>query len=217
MKSTILLVDDHEMMLEGLKSILSVEKEFEVVGTVTDGRQAVETVRRHSPDVVVMDIGMRELSGVEATRQIKAAHPETKVVALSMFSDRRYVMAMLDAGASAYVVKLSAYNELRSAVRAVVSGKHYLSSEVVGAVIDEHRSRSARRAKSNASALAPREREVVQLLAEGYSSPQIASRLYISPATVDSHRRNVMRKLRLHSVAELTKYAIREGLTSLDG
>lgn len=214
MSIRILLVDDHAMLREGLRAILARERDVEVVGEASDGRTAVAQARALAPDVVVMDVGMSDLNGIEATRQIRAENPNARVLALSTHSDRRYVAGMLEAGASGYVVKVSAYDELRHAVRAVAAGRVYLSPPIAEQVGAAH----ARAAGAGAStaALGPREREVLQLVAEGCSSPEIARRLHISAHTVDTHRRNIMQKLGIHNVAELTRYAIREGITHLD-
>lgn len=216
MSTRVLIADDHQMLRESLRSMLESEDDLEVVGEAADGRDAVTMARTLAPDVVVMDIGMADLNGVEATRQIRAENREIKVVALSMYSDRRSVLRMLEAGASGYVLKSAAYDELRRAVRAVRKGKNYLSPDITGEVIEEHVRPPSDPDTSTYATLGPREREVVQLLAEGHSSPRIAQRLHISVRTVETHRRNIMKKLRLHNVAELTKYALREGLTSLD-
>jgi two-component system NarL family response regulator len=215
MSIRVLLVDDHELMREGLRAILEKEPHLEVIGEAQSGREAVEQVRALAPDLVIMDVAMKDLNGIEATRQIRAASDGVKVVALSSYSDRRYVTAILAAGASAYVLKANAYDNLRRAVDAAIRGKSYLCPEVASGVIQA--ATAAGPAGSTVySVLGPREREVLQLLAEGLSSPQIAARLHVSTATVESHRRNLMAKLEIHSVAELTKYAIREGITSLD-
>lgn len=216
MSIKVLLADDHQMLRDGLRFILALEDDVEIVGEVADGRSAVAMARTLAPDVVVMDIGMPDLNGVEATRQIKAENAKVRVIALSMHSDRRYVMRMLEAGASAYVLKAAAYDELRSALRAVSRGKSFLSPDITGVVIDEHIRPPSEAGTSTYTTLGPREREIVQLLAEGHSSPEIARQLHISVRTVETHRRNIMSKLGVHNVAELTKYAIREGLTSLD-
>lgn len=215
MNIRVLLVDDHELMREGLRAILEREPDIEVIGEAKSGREAVERVSTLAPDLVIMDVAMKDLNGIEATRQIRAASEGVKVVALSSYSDRRYVTAILAAGASAYVLKANAYDNLRRAVDAAIRGKSYLCPEVATGVIQAATAAGA--ADSTVYALlGPREREVLQLLAEGLSSPEIAARLHVSTATVESHRRNLMSKLEIHSVAELTKYAIREGLTSLD-
>lgn len=216
MSIRILLADDHKVLRDGLRSILASEEGFEVIGEASDGRTAVEMARSLVPDVVIMDIGMPDLNGVDATRQIRAENPDVKVIGLSMYSDRRYVLGMLEAGASGYVLKAGAYDELRRAVQIVREGKSYLSPDITGVVVEAHKRAAAEPDTSVSTPLGPREREIVQLLAEGHTSPQIAQRLHISTSTVETHRRNIMKKLGLHSVAELTKYAIREGLTSLD-
>jgi two-component system NarL family response regulator len=216
MSVQILLADDHQMLRDGLRSILASEPDIEVVGEAENGHAAVAMARTLRPNVVVMDIGMCGLNGVEATRQIKAENPKVHVIALSTYSDRRYVLSMLEAGASGYVLKASAYDELLRAVRAVAEGKNYLSPDITGVVVDAHLHAQSESGASAYTSLGPREREIVQLLAEGHTSPEIARRLHISTSTVETHRRNIMRKLDVHSIAELTKYAVREGLTSLD-
>jgi DNA-binding NarL/FixJ family response regulator len=216
MSIRILIADDHQMLREGLRAILEKQKNAEVVGEASDGRTAVEMARALVPDVVAMDISMPDLNGVEATRQIKAENPAVKVIALSRHSDARYVRRMLEAGASGYVLKSGAYEELRRAIDAVSEGNHYLSPRITGAVIDTHLRVTSEPQSSGPETLSSREQEIVQLLAEGHTSPEIARRLHISTRTVEGHRRNIMRKLKVHSVAELTKYAIREGLTSAE-
>jgi DNA-binding NarL/FixJ family response regulator len=216
MSIRVLLADDHQMLRDGLRAVLAVENDIEVIGEAGDGQAAVEMAGRLVPDVVLMDIGMHGLNGVEATRRIKAENPNVKVIALSTYSDKRYVLSMLEAGASGYVLKAAAVDEMCRAVRAVAEGKRYLSPDVAGLVVDARLGAPAQSDASSSSILGPREREVLQLLAEGHSSPAIARRLHIAPSTVETHRRNIMRKLDVHSVAELTKYAIREGLTPLD-
>jgi len=214
--TTVLLVDDHQMLRDGLRGILAAEPGIEVIGEAGDGRAAVAMTRELAPEVVVMDLGMREMNGIEATRQIKRARPATRVIVLSTYSDPRYVLSAHEAGASGYLLKLSAFDDLLRAVRAVGAGKTYWSPEiaevVVAAKVREH---SARGSPTRVN-LGPREREVLQLLAEGRTSSQIARQLHVSIRTVETHRRNIMRKLDLHSVAELTKFAIREGLTQLE-
>jgi two-component system NarL family response regulator len=209
----ILLVDDHAMLREGLRSILRAESDVEVVGEAADGNSAIELARTLAPDIVVMDVGMPDLNGMEATRRIRAGSPGTRVIALSTHSDRRYVLGMLEAGAAGYVVKVSAYDELRQAVRTVAGGRVYLSPQIADVVLAAHVATSPTGA---AKLLGSREREVLQLIAEGHRSPEIARRLHISAHTVETHRRNLMQKLGLHSVADLTRYAIREGITQAD-
>lgn len=211
----ILLVDDHELMRQGLRSILEKEPEFEVVGEAANGREAVQAAAALRPDLVVMDVVMKDLNGIEATARIREAHERVQVVALSSHADPRYVTAILRAGASAYVMKSNAYDELRRAVRAALCGRSYLCAEVAGVVVENVRAADPA-AGSAYQVLTAREREVLQLVAEGLSAPQIAVRLHVSVHTVEAHRKSLARKLTFRSVAELTKYAIREGLTSAD-
>jgi DNA-binding NarL/FixJ family response regulator len=227
----VLLADDHRIVREGLRSLLESQPDMQVVAEAADGRQAVEMARDVSPDVVVMDVAMPQLNGIEATRQIAADEPGMKVVALSMHSDRRYVSEALKAGASGYVLKDGAFDELISAIRAVVADRVYLSPRVAGVVVDDYVRRLPQRGAATGAAtpsgtddgrrnvfdtLTPREREVLQLMAEGFATKEVAHRLHVSVKTVETHRRQIMDKLDMHSVAELTKYAIREGLTTLE-
>jgi len=163
-----------------------------------------------------MDIGMPELNGMDATRQICAELPKIKVLAVSMHADRQYVAGMLSAGASGYVVKDSAFDELVQAIRIVASGGRYLSPDIVGVVVDDYVQRLSPSSNSALAKLSEREREVLQLLAEGHATPDIGARLHISRKTVETHRKNIMLKLEIHNIADLTKLAVREGITSLD-
>lgn len=210
----ILLADDHRMMREGLRALL--EKEgWQVVGEAANGREAIALARRLRPDVVVMDISMPDLNGIDATRRIIAETHGIKIVALSMNADRRYVVAMFKAGAVGYLVKSSASEELIRAVRAVDENLTYVSPAIAGIVVDSVVAAAGPAAKPEPE-LSPREREVLQLLAEGHSSKEIAIRLDLAVPTVETYRRQIMGKLNIRTVAELTKYAIREGLTTLD-
>jgi DNA-binding NarL/FixJ family response regulator len=210
----VVLVDDHMLMREGLRALLADDPDLEVVGEAANGRDALHLVRELAPDVVVMDISMRDLNGIDATREIRSRAGATRVVALSTFADRRFVLGMLDAGASGYVVKTAAAADLKRAIVAAAASHCFLSPEIAGVVVAARS--DAAPSKLPPSKVGKREREIVQLVAEGRSSADIAARMHISPATVDTHRRNVMRKLGLHSIAELTRWAIREGLTSVD-
>jgi DNA-binding NarL/FixJ family response regulator len=216
MSVRILLVDDHQMFREGLRAILERDPNLKVVGEASNGRQALEMAgKTHSPDVVVIDIGMPGLNGIDATRQIVAGNSGVKVIALSAHSDRRFIAAMLEAGASGYVLKEAASEEILRAVQVVHRGNKYLSPAIAGTVIEDFLGRKS--GKTASAALAAREREIVQLLAEGKTSKEVANLLHISVKTVETHRRNIMGKLKVKSIAGLTKYAIREGLTSTDG
>ena len=213
----VLIADDHKIMLAGLRSLLEKQTDFDVVGEAENGRKAVQMAQEKEPDVVVMDVSMPDLNGMEATVQIIESLPETKVIALSMHSDKRFVMGMLKAGASGYLLKDCASQELANAILQVAGGKKYLSPEITGVVIDDFlQGASSDEVMSATSKLSPREREVLQLIAEGWSTKQIASHLYVSIKTIETHRRQIMKKLDLHNIADLTKYAIREGLTSIE-
>ena len=210
------LADDHMITREGLKSLIQNEKHMEIVAEVGNGRSAVEKALSLIPDVIIMDINMPGLNGIEATKQILAQHPHIKIIALSMFSERRYVMGMLKAGVSGYLLKDCAFNELLNAIKTVSKGSRYLSQQITDMVMDDLlNDRPAEELSLNVS-LTQREREVLQLIAEGARSIQIATRLHISEKTISTHRRKIMNKLNIHSIAGLTKFAVREGMTSLD-
>ncbi|MBN2456919.1 MAG: response regulator transcription factor [Sedimentisphaerales bacterium] len=212
----ILLAEDHKITRQGLRSLLDNQPDMEVIAEAEDGRTAVRLVRELSPDVVIMDVSMPELNGIEATRQIIGEFGGVKVIALSMHSDSLFVTEMLRSGASGYLLKDCAFEELARAIRAVTAGKVFLSPTISGVVVDDYLHRLTRTESSDSQLLTDREREVLQLLAEGKSTKQIALKLYISVKTVETHRRQIMNKLDIYSVAELTKYAIRKGLTSLE-
>jgi DNA-binding NarL/FixJ family response regulator len=214
MSRSIILVDDHQLMRAGLRTLLDKERDWKIVAEASDGREAVKLVTRHLPDIVIMDIGMPNLNGIEATRQIRELAPRTRVVALSMHSGAQFVSRMLEAGASAYLLKDSAHEELLHAVRAVIAGQVYLSPSIAGVVIDDY-VRRVGAPHSESAVLTPREREVAQLLAEGRSTKEVAAQLFVSVKTIETHRQHIMEKLNINSIAELTKYAIREGLTEL--
>lgn len=210
----ILLVDDHQIVRNGLRALIEQQPDMRVVAEAGDGRTAVRLACELSPDVVVMDIGMPDLNGIEATRQVVSALPGVRVIALSMHSDRRFVAEMLRAGASGYLLKDCAFEELIHALQTVAGDQTYLSPGIASVVVEDYVRHV--RTDADASDLTPREREALQLLAEGRSTKQIASRLHVSEKTVETHRQNLMEKLNLRSIAELTKYAIRAGLTSLE-
>jgi DNA-binding NarL/FixJ family response regulator len=215
MKIKVLLADDHVMMRGGLRMLLEQNGELTVVGEAEDGRETVRLAKKLSPDVIVMDIAMPDMNGIEATRQILEDLPGVKVIALSMHSDRHFVSEMLKAGATAYLLKQCAVDELITAIMTVLKNRTYLSPCISGVVV-EHFVRNKPKSESTAfSQLTDREREVLQLMAEGMTSKKIADQLNLSVKTIETHRMKIIEKLNIHTVAELTKYAIREGLTSL--
>jgi DNA-binding NarL/FixJ family response regulator len=211
----ILLADDHRIVREGLRDLLEKRTDLKVVGEASDGMEAVRLASELRPDVVIVDVSMPVLNGIEATRRIVAEHPAVKVVALSMHPDRRYVIEMLKAGAVAYLLKDSAFDELIHAIESVMARASYLSPAITDMVVREYVASLPREGGTAYSVLTAREREVLQLLAEGLPTKTIASRLGVSVKTAESYRQQIMEKLDLHSVAELTKYAVREGLTQL--
>jgi DNA-binding NarL/FixJ family response regulator len=216
MSARILLVDDHAIIREGLRSLLSNQPDIEVVGQAEDGQKALELVRKLGPDIVIMDITMPNLNGIDAARRILSERAGTRIIALSMHSSRRFVTEILKAGASGYILKECLFDELVEAIQTVLGGGTYLSPRITGVIVEDYVRRMSKDYQAEAPDLTEREREVLQFLAEGKSTKQIAQRLHISPKTIESNRRNIMNKLGIHSVAELTKYAVREGLTPLE-
>jgi DNA-binding NarL/FixJ family response regulator len=212
----IILADDHKIMREGLKALLEKQTDIEVIAEAENGLEAVRLTQRLKPDIVIMDIGMPGLNGVEATRQIVTEVQGVKVIALSMHSDRRFVIEMLKVGAAGYLLKDSASEELTSAIRAVAANQPYLSPKVTDVVIKDYLNTISRSEPTAFNVLTAREREVLQMLAEGKTTKQIAFALNVSVKTIETHRQQMMEKLNIRSIAELTKYAIREGLTSLE-
>lgn len=216
MSLRIILADDHRIMREGLRSLIDSEPGMEVIAEAENGRKAVELCREHDPDIIIMDIGMPDLNGTEATRQILRECPRTKVVALSTHKARQFAAGMLAAGASGYVVKGSAFRQLTEAIEAASQGKAYLSPDVADVVLHEYADQLRKDESQASNILTDREREVLQLVAEGKSTREIAEALFVSPKTIETHRQHLMDKLDLHTVADLTKYAIREGLTTTE-
>jgi DNA-binding NarL/FixJ family response regulator len=215
-KIRVMIADDFEMVRAGLSSILAKQNDVEVIGEVTNGLEAVRFVAEHSPDVVIMDLTMPVMNGVEATRQIVAQSPKVKVIALSIHYDHSIVAEVLKAGASGYLLKDSASDELVTAVRTSQRGETYLSSKVTQVLVSTFVRNPGEGSKPTFSPLSSKQRGVLQLLAEGKSNKEVASCLSISPKTVEAHRAQIMEKLQIHTIAGLTKYAIREGLTSVD-
>jgi DNA-binding NarL/FixJ family response regulator len=214
MSIKVLIADDHQIMREGLRTMLDQEHDIQVMGEAETGRMIQRLARELNPDVIIMDVAMPDLNGIEATRQIVAEFPGIKIIALSMHDDRRFVLNMLKAGAMGYMLKDCAFKDLAKAIRVVMSHKTYLSHEVADIVVKDYVSSNQPGESSPFHLLSPREREVLQLIAEGKTSAQIGDSLHISVKTVETHRQQIMAKLKIRSVAELTKYAIREGLTS---
>jgi DNA-binding NarL/FixJ family response regulator len=212
----VLLAEDQRLMRSGLVTMIGLQADMEIVGEADNGRSAVELAQTLSPDIVLMDITMPELNGIDATQQIAALNSPPKIIVLSLHSDQRHVTDALKAGASGYVVKDSSLEELVLAIRAVGQGRVYLSPQVAVGVLHDYRRCVPGSASPDFATLSAREREVLQLIAEGKSTKAIASALYVSKKTIDTHRAHILTKLHASSVAELVKHAIREGLTSAD-
>ena len=215
MSIRIILADDHELLREGLRMLIEEQPDMTVIAEADDGRVTVQLVEKLMPDIVVMDIAMPRMNGMEATRHIVSKVPGVKVLALSMHADRRFIVEMLNAGASGYLLKECAFKELITAIHALADHRTYLSPKISDMVVKDYACRFPQSDLSSLTILTTREREVLQLLAEGKSTREIASILTISMKTVETYRQQIMGKLDIRSVAELTKFAIREGLTSL--
>jgi DNA-binding NarL/FixJ family response regulator len=214
MAAQILITDDHKLLREGLRSLLE-SRGFEVAGEAEDGRGAVKLARQLKPDAVIIDISMPGLNGIEAARQIHQDSPRVKIIVLSMRADTRAILAAFAAGASGYLLKEAAFEEMVTALGAALKGQTYISPAIAHVVVQnsvEHWSTNSRHLRHGIS---DRQREILQLVAEGRSSKEMAASLFVSVKTIETHRKQIMNKLHLHSVAELTKYAIREGVTSL--
>jgi DNA-binding NarL/FixJ family response regulator len=214
MRTSVLIADDHQIVREGLRSLLEKEPWIKVVGEAEDGLTTVRLARELTPDIIIMDVSMPNLNGIEATRQIVAELGTVRVIALSMHDDQRFVLNMLKAGAKGYMLKDDAFKDLAKAIRVVVNNQTYLSSEIADIVVNDLFSSATSGESSAFRLLSPGEREVLQLLAEGKSSNQIAESLHISIKTVETHRAQLIAKEKVKSVAELTKYAIHEGMNS---
>ncbi len=217
-KIKVLLAEDHTIVRKGIRSLLDDDKDIEVVDEAEDGREAIEKAEKLQPDVVVMDITMPGLNGLEATRQIKKHFPEIKVLILSMHANEEYIFQTLRAGASGYLIKKAAPRDLILAIQAAKRGESFLSPSISRTVIEEYIKKAEKTNEEEGpfERLTDREREVLQLIAEGYSNREIADKLYISTKTVETHRSHLMEKLNINNVADLTKYAIRKGLISLE-
>ncbi len=209
----IIIADDHKIVRDGLSLLIERQHGLELVGQAENGRKAVELVREKQPDVVIMDLSMPEMNGIDAASEIVEENPRCKVIILSMHADKRFVNGALQAGVSGFLLKECAFKELNNAVQAVCNNQTYLSPQVAHTVINDYRMHLLSANKEEK--LTTRERAVLQLLAEGYSTREIASKLNVSVKTIEARRRNIMDKLGISSVAGLVKYAIREGLTEL--
>lgn len=213
MKIRVLLADDHTILRAGLRMMLNAQPDMEVIGEAQDGRQAINATMHFQPDIVLMDITMPDMNGIEATRQIKRIAPEVKVLVLTMHENDEYVFQALRAGASGYILKEAADTELINALHVIQSGQFYLSPSAQSVIVGDYLQRvRTGEEKDSYNNLTEREKEILKLVAEGYTNNQIAELLIISPKTVDTHRTHVMDKLNLHSRAELVKYAMRRGL-----
>jgi len=213
MTSTLLLVDDHAVVRSGLRMLLEPEADFEIIGEAASGREAIRAVAEHRPDIVLMDIGLPDISGIEAATEIKRLHPATAIVALTIHEDEEYFFKMLAAGASGYVPKRAAPEELLTALRAAATGEVYLYPSLAKLLVTDYLTQDPSTRRGEAlDELTDREREVLAYLAEGAGNAEIAETLSISPKTVARHRENIMHKLGLHSRTELVKYAIRKGI-----
>jgi len=215
MKIKVILADDHKIFRDGLRTLI--EKEgMEVVGEAENGRKAIKLAEKLMPDLIIMDVSMPDMNGIEATRKIRATIHDVKVIALSMHSDRRFVLGMLEAGASGYLLKDCAFGELAGAINQVTKGNTYLSPKIADVVVKGYLNKNNDSTTKGGVVLTSREREILQLIAEGLTAREIAAHVFLSIKTIETHRRNIMQKLNMKSTADLTKYAIREGLASLD-
>ncbi|MBC8234390.1 response regulator transcription factor [bacterium] len=214
MSLKILIADDHQIFRDGLRSLFDNRPDMDVIAEAENGRTAVQMAKKLNPDVVIMDISMPDLNGIEATSRIVDQVPNAKIIALSAYSSSRFVVEILKSGASGYLPKDSAFEELLNAIDIVVANQKYLSPKITGSILNNYVLHNSTNSSSAFSILTARERETLQLVVEGKNTKQIASILHVSTKSIEMYRRNIMKKLDLHSIAELTRYAIKEGLTS---
>lgn len=214
----IVLCDDHQIIREGLRFLLEKQSDMSVVGEALNGLGAIKLVAEKKPDIVILDIAMPDMNGIAAARRIFDDHPKVKILALSMHSDHHFVTEMLEAGASGYMLKDGAFGELATAIRTIISGGLFISPHIAGNVLEAfaQRAKPGRVAKRKVAQLSQREKEILQLISEGKSTKEIAALIHVSVKTVETHRQHIMQKVGAHNVAALTKYAVREGITSLE-
>ena len=214
MSIKVLIADDHQLFREGITNLLKASADLEIVGQAENGKEVVEKAREFKPDIILMDIGMPEMSGIEATVMLNKEMPQIKIIALSMHSDKQFINGMLEAGASGYLLKNSTYNQLIEAIKSVNSGNKYLSGEVTDIVINDYLDKKQEANKRDAD-LSERESEILLMIAEGYSTREIGEKLFISVKTVGTHKQKILEKLQLNNTAEMVKYAIKNGLIEL--
>jgi len=215
-KIKVLIVDDHTLVRDGIRALLSLIADIKVVGEAANGREALEKVKKLAPDVVLMDLAMPILSGLEATRRIRKRFPDTKVLALTQYEDREYIVPTIEAGARGFVSKTAAFSELASAIQAVYQGGSFLSPMAAAAVVEECQQKVAiEGGKDSYQNLTDREREMLKLVAEGYTAKEIADMLVIGLRTVETHKTNLMKKLNIHNKADLIRFAIRKGIITV--
>lgn len=212
----VVLADDHQIVRTGLRELLEKQSDVKVVGEARNGEEAIKLVREIKPDVVIMDIAMPDMNGIEATYQLLAANKNLKIIALSMYSDRRFVRGMLKAGACGYLLKDCALEDLVTGIRSAISNRMYMSPQISDAVVKDHIQQLKKTDLSAYAFLTNREVEVLQLLSEGKTTREIAAKLSLSVKTIETHRQQLMEKLGIYTVAGLTKYSIKEGITSLE-
>ena len=215
-KIKVLVADDHTILRQGIKALLDNQEGIEVVGEAKDGREAIKVIEELLPDVIMMDIAMPGLNGLEATRRIKKKFPKMKVLVLTMYANEEYIFQILNAGANGYLVKETAFQDLISAIKAVYRGESFMSPSISKKVVNGYIQQARGDKKKSCEVLTHREREVLQLIAEGNSSKKIAEALFISPKTVETHRTHLMDKLNIHNRSGLIKYAIRKGMVDID-
>ncbi len=215
-KIRILVTDDHAIVRDGIRALLALTGDVEVIGEATNGREALEMVRELVPEVVLMDIAMPLMDGLEATRRIRKEFPGTRVIVLTQYEDREYVLRVIEAGASGFISKTAASSDLVSAIRSVHRGDSFLSPSVARHLVEDYQQSTATRGNQDPyEQLTDREREVLKLVAEGYSTQEIADMLVVSPKTVDGHKTNLMAKLDIHNRTDLVKYALRRGIITV--